>query len=297
MLRRFFLGVVVLLAVMAAPVYGQEVKLKLKFKEGDSFWVEDVTTAKQSFNLLGQAMQSEDKTTQITKFTVNKVGPEGIELAMKIESIDAKSDGGLGISLGSILEKIKGSQFKVTLTPDGKVTKFEGFAEVAKKLTEGDDDVAKLLKDAITEEMFKKGVEQAYGFLPDGAVKKGDTWKRETKYPAGPFGDFKTNNTFTYKGKSEGGEEIGVKQTMEYVAAKGGLMGGMAKVVKGDLKGDKASGTYIFDAEKGRLISATTTMRISGSLTLDVGGQQAQVDMTMENSGVTKVHDKNPNKQ
>jgi hypothetical protein len=294
MLRHALLFVVV---VLAAPVYGQEVQLKLKFKEGEKFWVEDVTTTKQTVTTLGQAIMSEEKTTMLTSYTVKKVTADAIVLDMKIEDVQVKTEAGLGGELSKILEKTKNSAFTVTLAPDGKVTKFEGFAEVAKKLTGGDDAAAQLIKDLVNEEIFTKGIEQAFSFLPDKSVKKGDTWTRDTKYPGGPLGDFKASNTYTYNGKGDGGEEIAVKQSLQYVAPKGGVVAGLAKVVRGDLKGDQAGGTFIFDADKGRLVSASTAMRISGSLTLDIGGQQAQVDLVMDSKGTSKVHGKNPNKQ
>ena len=51
------MAAVVLLTAVAAPAFGQEVQLQWKFKEGDKFYVEDVTAMKQSVAVVGQVIQ------------------------------------------------------------------------------------------------------------------------------------------------------------------------------------------------------------------------------------------------
>jgi len=282
---------------MTAPVYGQEVQLKWKFKEGDKFYVEDVTVSKQVVVVIGQTQKVEQKTTVITSYEIQKVTSENIVVKMKIESADVRSDGGIGV-YEKIMEKSKGTIFTITMTPKGEVKKFEGFEEFAKNVGGADEDVNKMLKELITPEMFIQGFEQAFAFVPDKAVKKGDTWTRGSKVPFGGIGEFRSSSTFTFNGKGEGGEEIGVKQSLSYVPPKKGAdFGGLFKIVKGDLKADNAKGTYVFDAEKGRLVSATNAMTVKGSLTLDLNGQmEVTVDLRVEQTGTSRVYDKNPNK-
>ena len=284
----------VLLAALAVPAAGQEVQLKWKFKQGDKFYVEDVTVMKQSVAVLNQVIKEEQKTTTVTSYQIEKVGTEGITVKMKIEGMDVKSDSPIGL-YAKIMEKTKGASFTFTLTPEGKVTKLEGFDEFLKKLDTGDEDTNKMLKLFITEDMYMQSIEQAFGFVPNKAVKKGDSWTRENKIPFSGMGEFKSSTIFTYNGKGEGGEQITLKQELAYVPPKKGAdFGGLFKVLKGDLKAENAKGTYVFDAEKGRLVSANNSMVIRGTLTLDLNGMEVTVDIRAEQTGTSRVLDKSP---
>ena len=296
MLRQALLGLAVVSLCAAGPAYGQEVKLQLKFKEGQKLWFEEVATVKQTITFMGQSQKADSKTTTVTSYTVQKVTPEGVVLAMKIEDVDTKVEGGLGGAIDQVAGKTKGATLTVTMSPNGKVSKVEGAKEFIQKLV-GDDETAKMMKEFINEETLTKGVESTFGFLPDKAVKPGDSWTRETKLPLGGLGDFKLTNLYSYAGKKAGGEAIDDKMKMDFAPPKGGGgFGGLFKVVRGDLKGDGKS-TYLFDAQKGRLNTATTTLRMTGSLTMNVGGMESQIGLDMDNTSTTQFHDKDPLKK
>jgi hypothetical protein len=295
MLRQLLLGVVVLGA--AAPAYGQEVKMRWKFKEGEKFYVEDVQTTKTDVSVLGQQIKEEAKSTTVTSYTVKSVKSDSIVLVQKIESVDTKSQGGLGGASEKILEKMKGATFTLTVTPDGKVTKLEGFKEFAKKLAGDDDEMAKLLGTFFTEDLFKSSAEQSFSMLPDNPVKPGDTWTREGKMPVPGLGDFKLTSKYTYDGKADGGEKIKARQDLVYVVPKGGGdIGGIMKIVKGDLKAENGKGHYIFDPEKGRLVKGEMSLFIKGRLTVEFGGQNLDINLTTDQTTVTRVLDTNPAK-
>jgi hypothetical protein len=294
MLRQALLSVAVLLAGVAAPVQAQEVKLQWKFKEGEKIYVEDVMNKKTILSVQGQPIKSEQKTTFIISYTVKKATSASTILVMKFEDVEVRTESGVGGAFDKIMEKMKGATFTITLTPDGKITKFEGFQDLVKQLAAADENTAKLIRAIVNEAMVTSAVEQAFGFLPDKAVKKGETWTREGTLPLGPLGDFKSANTYTYNGKTENGEAIGVQQTMRYIPPKGGDLAGLFKIVRGDLKAKKAETSYIFDAEKGRLVSATLSTLIHGTLTVDFTGMETQVELSMDTTGTSRVLDKNP---
>src|SRR5262245_21652943 len=126
MLRQALVAVVILVVSAVAPAYAQEVKLQWKFKEGDTFWVEEVSSTKTTVSVAGTPLvKSEEKTTSLTSFTVKKVAGDSVVVEMKKEDVVARSDSPLGEMTAKIAEKIKGATFTVTLTPSGKVTKFE----------------------------------------------------------------------------------------------------------------------------------------------------------------------------
>jgi Family of unknown function (DUF6263) len=296
MLRQAFLATAVLLAAVTAPVMGQEVELKWKFKEGDKFYVEDVTNMKEYVNLAGLEEQKvESKVTLVTSYAIKKVTSETVVAKMKMEHVAVKSEGKAASPLGKLLKKFKDAEFTVTLTHDGNIKSFEGFKEVAKAIAGDDKDQAELLKMFINEETFSRLVEDGFCCLPGKTVKKGDGWDRETKLPMPPFGEFKVNNAYVYGGKVDGKDVITVKQNMRYVPPpKGTKIMDLFTIVRSDMKAENAKGKYIFDSYTGRLVSFTMEQTFAGTLTLNLGGNEISLDLSVESIGTSKVYDKNP---
>src|SRR5437773_10702628 len=112
MFRHALWAAVALVAGAATPALalGQEVDLKWKFKQGDKFYVEDVTVMKQSVAVVGQVIKEEQKTTTVTSYQIEKAGTDGITVKMKIEGMDVKSDSPIGL-YAKIMEKTKGASF------------------------------------------------------------------------------------------------------------------------------------------------------------------------------------------
>jgi hypothetical protein len=296
MLRQTILGAAVLFATLAAPACGQEVKMQFKFKEGDKFYVEDVTKSKETIGAGCIKQTSDNKVTMVTSFEVKKVTTDSCVLAMKVESVKVVSKEAL---LGKIMEKLKGANFTVTLGNDGTVKGFEGYNDWVKSIAGDDDDQSKLLKSFLTESLFTNIIQNGFGFLPPKAVKKGDSWSNESKIPFSFLGEFKSKNTYTYEGKEGNLDVIAVKQQMKYTPPKAGteIYGGALKLTRADLKAENVQGKFLFDSAKGRLASAEVSMTVSGSLTVDVGGNQQQLDLSEESTGTSRVLEKNPAKE
>jgi hypothetical protein len=281
--------------VLAAPALGQgPVKLQWKFKEGDKFYVEDISNSKEKIVFQGKDIEQKRKTTMVTSYQVKKVTPEGTVLVSKIESVKPVSEGGLGVDLDKILEKLEGATFTITLDKKGKLTKFEGYNEFMKKLTEGQEEVGKIIKMMITEEVLRKSAEEAFSILPPNPVSKGDNWKFDNALSFGPLGSFKMTHHYTYQGMEEGLAKIGLKADMKYFPPKGEGGLGLFKVVRGNLKSEGANGKLYFDPEKGRLMKYSLAMIFRGTLTLDVMGQTIDVDVTIDQTGNSRVLNRNP---
>jgi hypothetical protein len=300
MLRRSWVGVVLVVGLLAAPVRAQDqVKLEWKLNEGDKFYVEDVSTLKQKIEIMGKVIDQTIKTTMITSYTVKKKTDEGTLIEQKFEDVVVKQQGGLGVDIGQYLEKLKGGVFKLTVGKGGKLTKFEGYDDFIKKITmgagEGAEDAGKYIRLVISEDVMRNAFEEVYGFVPPEPVKKGDSWKRNSTLPLGPLGSFKIDKTYTLEGKEDANAKIGLKANMSYVLPKGGAgLGALFKVARGNLKGEGARGNLYFDVEKGRLSRYAMSMIIRGTLTLDVMGNNIDMEITMDQSTNSRVLNRNP---
>jgi hypothetical protein len=286
-----------LLAMTAVPGQmapaAEGVKLALKFKEGDTFYVETTNITKQTMDFAGMKQDSDSESTTVTRFKVLKVDKDATVIEQKIESIKNKNSGGLP-GADKIMESMKGQVFKLTLNDKGDVTKLEGYEEFMKKLGSDNDVTAKLLKSFMSEETLRVSAEESFAFLPDKPVNKGDTWKRTQSVPLGPLGGLKGETTYTFKGTGKDGEEISYDQTLAYSPPKEDDSGLPFKISKGEMKAEKATGTMVFDASKGRLVRGESTMKLKGSLTFEVAGTATTLNLEMQQTSKTRVSDKSP---
>src|SRR5881628_1560777 len=100
------------LAGLGMPAYGQTT-LEWKFKQGDKYYVEEISTVKQIISVLGKDINQSTKSTNLTSYTVKNVDADGATLEMKFESIKAKTEGDQpgGDFMEKIQEKMKGATF------------------------------------------------------------------------------------------------------------------------------------------------------------------------------------------
>src|SRR5262249_22688889 len=137
--RRFWFGLLVLSAAVLLPpaaLAADGVTLELKFKEGDTFYIENVGNSKMTMEFAGVKNEQDSDTTIVTRFKVVKSDKDETVVEQKIEKFKTKSSG-LGSGADKIMDSLTGVTFKMTINPKGEVTKFEGYDEFIKKLKTG----------------------------------------------------------------------------------------------------------------------------------------------------------------
>jgi len=267
----------------------------MEIQKGETYYVENKTDLKQTIEVMGMNVKQDMTNTTLASFAVKDVSENSVVVEQKILDVKVKSSGGLAAGgADKMTEKMKGATFTITMTPHGKITKFEGYEDLIKRIAQENEEAGKLVKLMLTEETMKKGAEEAFGFLPNKAVEKGDKWANTMVVPMGPIGTFKAENKYTYQGPVTGGEEIAVAATMTYAPPKGDGGELPFKVVGGDLKSEGAKGKIIFNREKGRMVSYEMNMVLKGSLTMEVRGNRIQMDMAQDQKSTIRVLDKPP---
>jgi hypothetical protein len=298
MLRRLWIFLAILMATQALPALtapaAEGTKLELQFKEGDTFFVETTDNTKQSVDILGMKHDTDSESVTVTRFKVLKADKDETVIERRIESIKNKSVSGLPGAVDKIMDAMKGQTFKMTLNAKGEVTKLEGYEEFMKKLGTDNDATTKLLKSFMSEETLKESAAEIFAFLPDKPVSKGDTWKRSKSVSLGPLGSLKGDSSFTFKGTGKDGEEIAVEQSMAYSPPKEDDGAAGFKISKGEMKSEKSGGTIIFDASKGRPVRTESSMKMKGSLTIDVMGTVTTLNLDMQQTSKSRVSDKSP---
>lgn len=291
MLRRCALVMLLTCVGLSAQAQGPAVKLAWKFKEGDKFYLENVTALKQVVKIMGQEIPTETVNTTVSSFKVTKVAADEIVMEQKIESTKIK--GGQPGPQAMMAEQMVGTVLTVTLNGKGEVTKVGGFDALIKKLSQDNEEAGKLLKFLLTEDTMKQGIQEAFAFVPDKPVSKGDSWKRQMKVSMGPMGTFIIDQQYTLEGVNKEGAELAVKGAYSFQAPKGDGGGGLPfKITKGDFKTDDAKGTLIFDPVAGRLVSQVYKSKLKGTLTIAIGDQEAQMELNQDTDTKIRVMDK-----
>jgi hypothetical protein len=286
------LAVLLLWGGAALPAYGQ-VKLEWKFQEGETFYVETTVSEKQTVESKGKGQAGELTGTKLWRFTVRTAGAAPV-LEQRLEKWQIKGKPPFGALPARVPEKLKGVVFTVALTPEGKITRFEGYAEVLKRLDAESEVMARLWRAVLSEETFRAEAERILGVWPAKAVAKGDVWEGTSTLPLAPFGAFRVEHRFTYRGQDKQGARIDDAATLTYVPPKGEVGGLPVKVVKGDFKSAGMKTSLVFDAARGRPVRAETKWEVRGNLTLEGDGNRAELRIEVSHTGTTRVLDKEP---
>jgi hypothetical protein len=280
---------VALLLSLAVPVEGATIRWK--FKEGDVFYNQADVSIRQTITVMGRKVNQKSDQTTVTRFTVKKVNADK-SVVLEQEIVDTTVQG--DIVPGDAAKKLKGTKFTITLSARGKLEKFEGYDDFLDKLSGGNDEQRKVLAAMMPEDTFKTVISETFGFTPGKEVEKGDSWKLDYKVSMGPLGDLSGGSTYRYEGKEKKGEKIGFKATLKYAPPGNAGAGLPFTIDKGTLKAEDFNGVIYFDAEKGRVAESSMSAKITGTLTISVMGNKADMDMEQNLQMRSRITDKAP---
>jgi hypothetical protein len=302
---------------LVVPAFADDNKsatLKWKFEKDKTFYQEMKTETQQTMKVQGSdVVQKQDMTFYFSWTPKSNEGDTWvieqkiIGVVMKIDiggtkvEYDSRKDNPAGNPLGDFFNKLKDSEFKITLnTKENKVTKVEGRDAFVNKLIGANPQMEKLLKQILTDDALKEMAEPTFAAVPAMAVTKGKSWDRSAKIEMGPLGRYDNNYKYTYEGTGQDKlDTIKIDVTTKYVPPPDTAMnvgeGTLPfKIKKGDLKSSSSSGTVKFDNAKGRVESTDTTLEIKGDLDIEISGQVTKVELTQKQTTSVKTLDKNP---
>ncbi len=310
MVQRRWLGALLVFVGVCMPALGQDtVDLKWNFEKDKTFFQEMNTETKQTMKVMGMDITQNQKQTFIFSWTPKEKDKDGnwtvvqkiVGVKMEIEiggnkiSYDSTKDVGTNNPLAEFFKALVGSEFKLTITPDMKVTKIEGREEFVKKLVAANQQMEPLLKQILGEEALKQMADPAFAAVPTKPVKKGEKWTKESKLNMGPIGSYNTTYNYTYEGPQDKLEKIKVETTLTYQPPPPNASGGLPFQIKAaDLKSKDATGTILFDKAKGRLDSSEMNLKLEGKLTIDIGGMPTEVELSQTQKTTVKTSDNDP---
>ena len=303
MVRRFN-SVASLLAVAFAGLMAgagdahAQVTFELKFPEGTKSSTQTESVVNQTLTLAGNDILTKANTfTTSTSHIGTRAADGTLAIVEKVESLQSELDlNGTKLQFDSANPDKKADLPQLeplldlyrTLVKLPMTRTLEAKTNKLKSLTLPDGEFEKLgevAKDRFNPEKLKKATEQALSFLPDGPVKVGDKWERATEADLGGGQLMSFRAKYEYLGTVEQDGAMLDKIEGKAFEVSFAIVGNpKLQVTKSDLKIKESAYTYLFDRERGHLVSKNAKVRIDGPLTLVIGGMELEgkLDLTME---------------
>jgi hypothetical protein len=181
----------------------------------------------------------------------------------------------------------------------GEVTKVEGAAKLLERLAANETGKRKALAEPLSEESLKASAGQSLSVMPGKAVKSGESWARPVELKLGGLGRIRLERTFTLDSVADKGvtKVAGVSfnsRVVEYQPGQG--RGAAFQIVEGNWAEAESKGNLDIDVDSGRAIGATSTMKLSGYLTMRNSEVTFRIRLMQEHTTTMKVVDQLPAK-
>ncbi|MGI8980576.1 MAG: DUF6263 family protein [Pirellulaceae bacterium] len=300
MLKRLYLCSLLLLLI-GSTAFGQ-VTLVRKYNEGDSFTSKNTVKTDQKLTIAGQDGSTTSSTVVDQKVSVGKkdadgklsltvdtnilsseIGlPGGVKIKFDGKNPDAKDDAAGNPIAELVRDRLKANakmSMTIVLGKDSTVTDVQGIKPGSE----------------INLEDIKTEFAEQLKVLPNKPLKKGDTWEHETKLNLGQGQIFTLKRKYTYEGETSKSTVNATRKVHKITAVDSAVTysakDGPFKVTKSELKVDESKHTILFDAEAGRDIESSSTIRVSGKIGLSVNNMEldGDLDLTMSSNEVEEI--------
>jgi hypothetical protein len=322
----------VVASVVALPLLGQDKKpdttdkkpdskekvtLKWKFEKGKTFYQKMNTETSQTMKVMNNEVKQTQKQTFYFSYTAGEPKDDKVELTQKIIGVVMDIDiGGSKINydstatgaaagaqnpLSDFFKQLIGTEFKLTLdTKKLEVTEVKGQKEFLDKLVKANPQMKPLLEQILSEKALKEMAEPTFAVIPTDAKAAGETWSRKSTLDMGPIGKYENEYKYTFEGQDASSKDYKIKTetTLKYtppgdqVAA--GVGGLPFKIKSADLKSSNATGTILFNNDKGRVGKSDMSLDLKGELSIEIGGQTTKVELQQTQKTTVDTSDTDP---
>ncbi|MCS6864991.1 MAG: DUF6263 family protein [Gemmataceae bacterium] len=274
--------------LMAAPT--EQHTLEWKFKEGDVFYSQSTMVLDQTIEVGGQSLEQKMEMEMVMRFRVKSVKPGAkvVEMTYLQYSMNAAN-----LPAQDLADKFKGLTFTATLDDKLHVTKLEGYDKFIDALSDGNDDLKKMMKSLLPENTLRQSFSQTFLVTPGKPVAVGDKWEHTDKMAIGFLGDIESKTKYQLASVKDNIATINLTGDMTFKAgqADNSLPFQFKKL---DMKVEKYTGTHTFDLQIGRVAQTKIALEMSGTMTIEAGGMEVEAKLRQKMTMVGKNTDKNP---
>jgi hypothetical protein len=297
-----------------APKDSGKSKLEWKFEKAKAFYQTMTTTTNQTMKVMNNDVTQKQSQTFYFSWTPQEQLPDGkwkleqkilgvkmdIDIGgspIKYDSTTPAAAGNASNPLGEFFKALVGSSFTVTVDPKTyKVTEIRGREEFVNKLTTANKQMKPLLEKILSEDALREMSEPTFAVLPTETVEKGKQWKKKSTLDMGPIGKYENEYTYTYDGPDKNLDKIDVATKLNYLPPeKSEGIGGLPfRIKSAKLESKESKGVILFNREKGRVEKSDMSVKLDGTLDIEIGGQQTKVDLQQEQKTEISTSDTNP---
>jgi hypothetical protein len=312
------LAVVAAAAIAVPAVADDKVPLKWKFEDGKSFFQKMYTHTKQSMNVLSNTVKQDQEQTFYFEWAAKKKEGNTWEITQTIQGVVMNIDlGGTKIAydstktdnpnnaLADFFKALVGAKFTLTVeVPDNgpvEIKKIEGRDDFLKKLVAANAQMKPLLEQILSDKALQEMAAPTFKALPGKDMAKGEKWDAKSTLDMGPIGKYENKFNYEYAGKNTEGaddkakklDKITVTTDLTYTPPdQSTTTSGLPfKIKSADLKSKDAKGDILVDLEKHRPVKTTMHLGLTGSLKIEIGGQQTEVNLDQTQDTTVETSD------
>lgn len=299
MMRPLLAAVLVLLTGSAAVAQSVDLRHHPTDQPGQVFLTKVESSAKQTLNIAGMAIDTSSESTAVVKHQVEQRDATGMKVKYSYDSLqvttklpqgeqlqfssdnppaDAANDSVSG-QIQQLLKAMVKTPWSAQFAPDGKLISVDldeqAFAQVPEVFR--NDVAAEKFRTALTNELRR---------LPEQPVNPGDSWTRDEPMNLNGGQTLQLKKTYTYKGRVQRTrrELDHITFSVDGIELKIQSDSLPLEVKHSDLKIDKSNGNLWYDPNQQRVVESEETMHVLGGITLVVSGNElpATVDLTIK---------------
>lgn len=273
------------------------------------FYQELTTDTHQTMKVMSMPIEQKQKQTFYVSWTPGKKDEKGNwvvtqEIQDVVMSIDI---GGNKIEYNSLssdqpsnpmtdfFNKLRKLKLEYHISPNFTVEEIKGRDAFVKELGGTNPQMEPLLKQILSEDALKQMAEPTWAAVPTKAVKPGEKWEKKSALNLGPIGTYTTDYTYTWNEKKsdKSKQQIDISAKLNYAPPMGKGGAGLPFQILSDSKLESTEGTgkATFDSDKGRIESSDMTMKLNGTLVIEVSGMKTTVELTQTQTATVKTMD------
>ena len=271
----------------------EPLRLVWKLKDGDSFFQELIVTQKPIFKVQDVLVASMLQYRIVSRFTVKQANEDG-SLVVDQKIVSAKllqADDLTKSTLGGAIAQLPGATYTLQLNAKMDVTKFAGAAGGV-KIGGLDLGVGVQMASLIDRDGWKE-LAQATFFQMDRPLQVNQRWSKPLTHHWGGLGSWTGLCNYAYLGQQGPLHKIAYGLQLAYKAPVGGAIGLMT-VNGANFQAQEAGGVLLFDAAKGKVVSAEERFRVKGVINANLLGQNTTIEIEENQHFLIRIHDKLP---
>ena len=270
-------------------------RLEWQLQPGQRLFQELIVTQKTRCRVQGLDVATGLRYQILSSFTVGEVASDGTAIIQqKIESVQLlAADATSRTIISGLLQKLLGTTFRLTLSPDMKVLQFEADRADAFAVAAAGNPLAgqPIQMASLVDRDGWRELNQLTFFQPGRSLKTGQRWQEPMEHGWGALGKWVGTVDYRYLGMKDGLDRVTYELTLEHQPAKADAGGLPLLMSDTRFQHETAGGSVYFDRRRGRVHRAEESFSVRGTMTLGLLGQKIPVALAEEQNFQIRVYE------